>query len=285
MVLSTTLTAARRRIVRSPIPFQIFLALAKAGFRRYSTYRQATLAGIFTNSVFGFLRCYVLLAVTAGAGGTVAGYQGAQLVAYVWIGQGMLATIGLWEDMGLATRIRTGEVVSDLLRPVHPIVAYLATDLGRASFAVLTRFAAPVVVGVIAFDFYAPRHLVTYPLAALSVALAVVVCFGCRFIVQSTTFWLMDGRGPQIAWTIASGVLGGMYFPLRFLPSGVATTLWLGTPFPSLMQTPLDIACERVTDARAAGLVAIQLAWVVVILAAARAVQRRAERKLVVQGG
>ena len=45
----------------------------------------------------------------------------------------------------------------------------LSTDLGRASFAVLTRFAAPVVVGAIAFDFYAPRHLVTYPLTALSV--------------------------------------------------------------------------------------------------------------------
>ena len=285
MVLPTTLTAARRRILRSPIPLQIFLALAKAGFRRYSTYRQATLAGIFTNSVFGFLRCYVLLAVTAGAGGTVAGYQGAQLVSYVWIGQGMLATIGLWEDLGLAARIRTGEVVADLLRPIHPIVTYLATDLGRASFAVLTRFAAPVVVGAIAFDFYAPRHLVTYPLAALSVGLAVLVCFGCRYIVQSTTFWLMDGRGPQIAWTLASGLLGGLYFPLRFLPSGVATALWLGTPFPSLMQTPLDVACERVTDGRAAGLVAIQLGWAVVILLAARSIQRRAEHKLVVQGG
>jgi viologen exporter family transport system permease protein len=285
VVLTTTLTAARRRILRSPIPLQIFLALAKAGFRRYSTYRQATLAGIFTNSVFGFLRCYVLLAVTAGAGGTVAGYQGAQLVAYVWIGQGMLATIGMWDDLGLATRIRTGEVVSDLLRPLHPIVTYLATDLGRATFAVLTRFIAPVVVGAIAFDFYAPRHLVTYPLTALSIALAVLVCFGCRYMVQSATYWLMDGRGPQIAWTLASGVLGGMYFPLRFLPPGVATALWLATPFPSLMQTPLDIACERVTDAPAAGLVAVQLGWVVVIFVAAYSVQRRAEHKLVVQGG
>src|SRR5262249_10771461 len=108
VVLRVTLTAARRRILRSPIPLQLFTAVAKAGFRRYSTYRQATLAGIFTNSVFGFLRCYVLLAVTAGAGGTVAGYQGAQLVSYVWIGQGMLATIGIWDDLGLAARIRTG---------------------------------------------------------------------------------------------------------------------------------------------------------------------------------
>ena len=42
-----------------------FLALAGSGFRRWSTYRQATAAACFTNTVFGFLRAYVLLAVVA----------------------------------------------------------------------------------------------------------------------------------------------------------------------------------------------------------------------------
>lgn len=34
-----------------------FAALAASGFRRYFTYRQATVAGLFANTVFGFLRC------------------------------------------------------------------------------------------------------------------------------------------------------------------------------------------------------------------------------------
>src|SRR5262245_15462414 len=66
---SITATAARRPVDRSHIHLQTFVVLAKTGFRRYSTYRQATLAGIFTNSVFGFLRCYVMLAVAACRGG------------------------------------------------------------------------------------------------------------------------------------------------------------------------------------------------------------------------
>ena len=139
MLPSTTASAARRYADRSQLPLQTFAVLAKAGFRRYSTYRQAAIAGIFTNSVFGFLRCYVLLAVAAGSDGSVAGYAGPQLVSYVWVGQGLIATVGLWGDTELATRIRTGAVVSDLLRPVHPVATYLATDLGRAGFALLTR--------------------------------------------------------------------------------------------------------------------------------------------------
>jgi len=242
-------------------------------------------AGIFTNSVFGFLRCYVLLAVATGHGGAVAGYAGPQLVSYVWVGQGLIATVGLWGDTELATRIRTGAVVSDLLRPVHPVATYLATDLGRAGFALLTRFVVPVIVGAMAFDFYAPRHAVTYPLAAVSIALAVVVCFGCRYIVNAASYWLLDGRGALIAWTVTSSGLGGLYFPLRFLPVPIEVLLWVGTPFPSLLQTPLDVIAERVTGAEAAGLVALQAVWAVGILALAVVVQHRGERKLVVQGG
>jgi ABC-2 type transport system permease protein len=259
--------------------------LAKAGFRRFSTYRQATIAGIFTNSVFGFLRCFVITAVAVGGGGSAAGYAIPQLVAYVWIGQGLIATVGLWGDTTLATRIRTGDVVSDLLRPIHPIVTYLATDLGRAAFALLTRFVVPIVVGVIAFDFYVPHRASTYPLFVTSLVLATVLCFGCRYIVNATSYWLLDGRGPQIAWTLLATLLGGLYFPLRFLPGPAVETLWLGTPFPSLLQAPLDIAVERVSTLEAVGYVGVQLAWLIVIFVAAAAVQRKGERTLVAQGG
>ncbi|MDQ3824407.1 MAG: hypothetical protein M3319_10225 [Actinomycetota bacterium] len=40
-----------------------YLRLVRAGFRRYATYRQAVLAGLATNVVFGFTRCAVLLTV------------------------------------------------------------------------------------------------------------------------------------------------------------------------------------------------------------------------------
>jgi ABC-2 type transport system permease protein len=284
-VASITPTAARRIAARSPIPLQTFSVLAKAGFRRYSTYRQATIAGIFTNTVFGFLRCFVLTAVVVGGGGSVGGYDASQLVAYVWIGQGLLATVGLWGDTALATRIRTGDVVSDLLRPVHPIITYLATDLGRAGFAVLTRFVAPIAVGLVAFDFYLPRQAATYPLFAASVVGAVVLSFGCRYIVNAMSYWLLDGRGPQIAWSLFATMLGGLYFPLHFLPKALVATLWLATPFPSLLQAPLDIAVEYGSTERAIGDVCVQLIWIVVIFTAAAAVQRRGERRLVAQGG
>jgi ABC-2 type transport system permease protein len=56
------------------------------------------------------------------------------------------------------------------------------------------------------------------------------------------------------------------------------------TPFPSLIQLPLDVLVER-GPPESSLWVAVQAAWAVIILALCRWVQRRGERKLVVQGG
>lgn len=263
----------------------IYAALISSGFRRWATYRQATVAGAVTNTVFGFVRCYVLLAVAAGAGGVAAGYHGAQLATYVWLGQGLLAVVLLWGWTDLADRIRSGEVATDLLRPMNPVPLYLAADLGRAGHALLFRFVPPVAVGALVFDFYLPERPSTWPLFAGSVVLAVVICFACRYLINATAFWLLDLRGVNTAWAVGSAVLCGLYFPLRFLPDWLAFTLYVATPLPAILQIPLDIFVERDPQPVLAGLVAVQAAWAVVLLIACQRVQRRAERRLVIQGG
>lgn len=261
-----------------------YVALAGAGFRRYSTYRQATVAGAFANIVWGFMRCYVLLSLLD-VHGMTGGYDRAQLATFVWAGQGMLAVVNFWGPLDLAERIRSGDVVSDLLRPVHPVASYLATDLGRAGHAALTRFLAPIAVGLIFFGLHLPVNPLSYLLFVLSMLLATVVGFAGRCLIAMSGYWLLDVRGLQIVWMFFSGAAGGLYFPLTLLPDSVTTVLWLATPFPYLMQAPLDVLAERGGSAHALPAVGGQVIWAAVLLAACVWVQRTAQRKLVVQGG
>ena len=263
--------------------WRAYAAVAAAGFRRYATYRQAMLAAVFTNCVFGVLRASVLLSL-AGAGVT-AGYDAARLATFVWVGQGLIGVVFLWAPTELADRIRTGDVVMDLLRPMDVVWRELAADLGRAAFALCTRFVGPVALGAIAFDLYRPERAATYPLFACSLLLATVVCFGCRHLVNAAAFWLLDARGPQVAWTLLSAVLGGLYFPLWFLPRGAALALMAATPFPSIIQLPLDVLVERGPPAEQALAVLTQAGWAVAIVALGRWMERRGERRLVAQGG
>jgi ABC-2 type transport system permease protein len=257
-----------------------YWALAAAGYRRFATYRTAMFASMFTNTVFGFLRAAVLLAVSKH--GTAAGYTGPQMSLYVWAGQGLIGTVLLWQPPDLIGRIRTGEVVTDLLRPVDFVWRSLATDLGAAAQGALTRFVGPTLVGLIFFDLYRPRHLTTYPFFVISVVLATVICFGCRYLVASLTYWLLDARGPWMFWTFASSLASGLAFPIWFLPHDAAMGVYVFTPVPSVIQVPLDVVVER---GPVGWLLGLQAFWAVALLALCKLVQHRAQRRLVLQGG
>src|SRR4051812_45074771 len=158
--------------------------IAKRGYRRYAAYPAATWAGIFTNIVFGFLRAYVLLAVYDHRT-DVGGYDAVDAVTYVWLGQGLIATVAVWGWTDVALRIRSGDIATDLSRPWHPVRYGLAFDLGRAAYHAAFRGILPIVVGAIVFDLAAPPALWRWPAFLVSVALAVVVSYGFRFLYNA----------------------------------------------------------------------------------------------------
>jgi ABC-2 type transport system permease protein len=85
-------------------------------------------------------------------------------------------------------------------------------------------------------------------------------------------------------YVLTSNVLCGLLVPIHFLP-GWARAVAYATPFPSMLQTPLDLITERSTGTAALGLLAVQALWAAVLIAVAVAVFGRGSRRLVVQGG
>ncbi|MET7297623.1 ABC-2 family transporter protein [Embleya sp. NPDC005575] len=261
-----------------------FGALVGAGFRRWSTYRQAALAGLFTNTVFGVM-IYSLMRALTEDGRRPGGYDAAQLATYVWVGQGILSVVHAWTWNELADRVRSGDVTADLLRPIDPFEAFLAADLGRAAYAVLARMLVPVLAGALMFTMYVPQRPYTIPLFVLSLILGTILSFTLRYLVNLGAFWLLDARGLGAVWLLASGVFAGSFFPLRFLPGWAQAVLWFGTPFPGLFQIPLDVVVERPGPAPQIGSVVLQLLWVAILVPLVLRVQRAATDKLVIQGG
>jgi ABC-2 type transport system permease protein len=265
-------------------PLRTGTALFGAGFRRYASYRQATVAGAFTNTVFGVIKLFVLLAVAKQSGGVVAGYDSAALSTYTWASQGLISAVWLFGWTEVATRVRTGDVAIDLARPAHPVGVWLALDLGRAGQAALFRFMVPMVIGGLIFGLRAPTRWESVPLFVLSAALAVVISFGCRLIVNLAAFWLLDVRGLITLYVVASNVLSGLLVPVAFFP-GWAQKLAYATPFPWMLQVPTDVLVERHAPATTLGAIAVQALWCGALLVVASRTLARGTRRLVVQGG
>jgi ABC-2 type transport system permease protein len=264
----------------------LYAAVATRSFRRYSTYRTATLAGVFTNSVFGVIYSYAYRAVwdqQPHAGG----YDVTDAVTYVWIGQALLMTVALWgggTTDDLAERIRTGDVAIDLYRPVGLIGWYLAGDLGRASYHFLARGLGPTVLGALLFHIALPDGPVAALAFLVSLALAVVTSFAIRFLVACSAFWLLDQTGIRTMSGVLALFLSGMVLPLVIFPEPLRSIAY-ALPWASYLQTPADIWLGHRTGTAVVTGLAVQVLWIAVLLAVCQAVLGAATRKVVVQGG
>ncbi|MFF3763117.1 ABC transporter permease [Streptomyces sp. NPDC001922] len=265
---------------------RLYAAVAVSGFRRFATYRVATAAGVFTNTVFGFIMAYTYIALWDERPG-LGGYDLPEALTFVWLGQALLMTSAM---MGggfsdeLVERIRTGDVAIDLYRPADLQLWWLAADLGRAAFHLLGRGILPMVLGWLAFELVLPVRPEVWALFLLSVTLGVVVSFAIRYLVVLTAFWLLDGNGVSQMANLVTVFFSGMLLPLPLFPG------WLGElarvlPFSALLQVPSDVFLGRVVGWDLAGALLFQVAWAVALLGAGRALQSVATRKVVVQGG
>jgi ABC-2 type transport system permease protein len=257
--------------------------LATRGWRRYAAYPGATWAGVFTNTFFGFLIAYALLAVFEQRE-TVGDYDAQDAVTYAWLAQGMLMTIYLWGWFEVALRVRSGDVATDLQRPLDFQGYWLAHDLGRALYHAVFRGVPPFLLGALVFDVLVPRDPRVWLAFVVSVTLAVVTSFAFRFIFNLSAFWLLDYRGPATLAMVASTFFSGQIVPIAFFPDWLALVAW-ALPFAAMVQAPIEIWLGHAEGLELLGLLGLQVFWAVVLLLVGRAVLAAGMRKLVIQGG
>ena len=264
----------------------LYAAVAVRGFRRYSTYRAATVAGIFTNTVFGVIIAYSFVALWEQRP-HLGGYGQAQALTFVWVAQALIMPVGLFSGGvvdELTERVRSGAVAIDLHRPVPLLWWRFAEDAGRAAYHFLTRGLAPMVLGSLLFDLAWPARPATYAWFLLAVTLAVTVGFGIRYLLGLLAFWVIDVRGFVVMLTITQIFFSGMLLPLVVFP-GWLRTLAEALPFRCLVQVPADVLLREDTGTATLPLLGVQLLWIAALFLAGHLLTTAAVRKVVVQGG
>lgn len=262
---------------------RLFLEFSKRSFQRHLTYRAATVAGLATNLFFGLLRAAVLIALY-GSRESLAGLSVDGAVTYTGITQAGAAYLSLFGWWHLMMSVESGEVGSDMLKPMNYYVFWMAQDFGRAAVQVLLRGLPIMLVYALIFDITYPTHLGQWIVFAITIVLSWLISFSFNFLVNLAAFWTPNARGIGrfafgFAWT-----LSGFFLPLRFFPDWFVTMANF-TPFPSTVNTVVEIYLELLTGTALLEALLIQVFWGVVLIVAGQLVLRAGIRRLVIQGG
>ena len=208
--------------------------------------------------------------------GSFGGYDAAALSAYF---VAVLAIALLTECnavWNINEDIRTGILSFWLVKPVHPLVGYVAMTLAELPMRLIV--AVPVMVLALAWSEGAMPLYQRIAFGTLAILGGLAINQAIQIIVGSLGFWITKSVMVHRMSETIGGVLSGFMFPVTFLPDGVRdVALWL--PFRFIISLPVEIFTGHHHANSAWRLLAAQLGMCVLLNIVALAVWRRGVRR------
>lgn len=264
-------------------PVAIYLRIGAASFQKNLAYRAANLAGIVTNTFFGAIYVLIYAALFQGRD-AVGGMTLRDTVTYAVIAQSLLMAMSAFGNRELSEAIIRGHIVGDLIRPVDFYLYWAAIDLGRAIYYLIFRGVPTFIIGALLFRARLPGDAVAWGAFFAAIAVGMLVSFSFRFITNSLAFWTSDARGMLYLANTLIMFFAGFIVPLRFFPPWLRRVAEV-LPFRGLAQMPIDIYLGKVDGAGLLRGLAVQVAWLTVLVLVGRFVLARMVRRVTLHGG
>jgi len=260
-----------------------YIQLAKLRLLTALTYRFDVYAGVFTNLIL--MLATVFLWKTAYRGlGQVGGVSREQMITYAIVSALLGSLFVARVDDEINEKIRRGDIAVDFIRPIHPLLAWLADDIGSSIASFLMQFVPLLIFSAVFIRFPLPANAAAaalfIPCCVLSFSILWLLSALCGLIA----FWTMDLGELGIAKDAVVRVLSGGLVPLWFFPPW-AQKISACLPFQYAVQQPLAIYIGKAGPREAVAGILIQVAWVAVLGAAVVWLWKRGQRRVLVQGG
>jgi ABC-2 type transport system permease protein len=261
----------------------VYLEFAKKSFQRQLQYRIANYSGFIVNTFFFVVRAYIFMALYEHRG-VVAGYNLTEAITFTGLTQAMAMVIGVFGGNEVADSVKSGQVATDLMKPIDYQFFALFSQLGRSFYFFFFRGLPIFFVMVLFFPWTPPHSWYALLIFLPSLALAATITFSLRFIAGISAFWLLDVRGVRSIIMGAGLFLSGFMLPVSFFPASLGRICeWL--PFIGQSYVPVAIYLGKYTGGHMVDMLARQIIWTVILILVDKMLMSLAVRKVVIQGG
>ena len=263
----------------------VYFEFARKSFQRQLQYRIANYSGFVVNIFFFIVRAYVFIALYEHRG-VVAGYDVTDAITFTGLTQAMAMVIEIFgRSVGeISNAIRSGEVATDLMKPIDYQLFTLFRQFGRSFYYFFFRGLPIFAVMAVFFPWKPPCSWVALILFFFSLTFSVIVVFSLNFMIGMSAFWLMDVKGLSGIILGAGILLSGFIVPVSFFPPGFDRICeWL--PFVGQSYVPVAIYLGKYAGGQMVSMLLRQIAWAVILLLFGRIFLYLAMRKVIIQGG
>ena len=209
--------------------------------------------------------------------GPVQGYSRSTFISYYLAALVVRNMTGMWFIWEMDSEMRLGALSFRLLKPMDPLVHYLAYACSSKPLRVLilgpAAFAALFFLPGLTWNL-APLNLFLF---VISLAGALMILFLMQYTIGLTGFWITRSLSVNDAWFFLYSLASGYLIPLELFPPVIREFLWF-LPFRYTMSFPVELLMGRLSLGAILQGIAIQWLWVAVVFALNRWVWRRGLR-------
>ena len=250
--------------------------------RAQFAFRASTWTGI-VGCVLQVILVHLVWSAVYGGRTDVAGVAQVDAITYAVLG--VLTTTVFQPFMfdSMLGRLRTGAIAFDVMRPISAVPLALARQVG-GTVGQLPAAATALGVGLALGAIALPGSWLSGLACLLSLSLGFVIALLVNFTVGLVGFWTLEVGGAFLIYRMLAQFSSGALIPLWFMPDWLTGILTL-LPFSAQIFVPLSIYVDRDPGWHTVQAMGMQALWIVVLIALAALVWRRAIRRLVIFGG
>lgn len=259
-----------------------YVEFAKKKFMNNMVYRFDYIMGIFATC----LQFFIFWCIYRSLYGEATEING---ISFSMVCTNFILSLGLSSafrinDLFVYQKLRDGSIVNEFLKPVNFKLRLISEDLGNISFRLIFNFLPTLFIVMCFVKVEKPVGITALLLFLVSVILGFFVLWCISFIVQMTSFWIINVWSISTIKNVFINVFSGAILPLWFMPEGMMRLIKF-TPFDSIYFTPIRIYLGEMRSVDILFNFGRQVIWIAILFTIGEVMWRSGQRKLIVQGG
>jgi viologen exporter family transport system permease protein len=262
---------------------RVYAEFARLGFIDTLAYRLRYYTGIVTYFIYVSVYYFIWKAIFANSS-HIEGFDFAQILTYISVGWIIRSFYYNNIDQDLATQVTEGSLVMNLIKPVNVQLLMIARALGESIFRLALLTVPTTVVLFLVYPVRRPDSLGHFAAFLVSSILSFFIVAGINFAVGTLAIRLKSILGLLRAKYFLLELFSGLLLPISFFPP-IFQKMLAVMPFQYISYIPVLLYLGKISGARILEQLALQLFWVVAMLALGHAMWRWSSRKITIQGG
>jgi len=259
-----------------------YLEIAKKSFSNGMAFRADFFLGLLNTMIMIFVSTAIWKALYGG-NAEINGISFNVVVTNFVIGLSLSNAFNV-NDFMLANKVHSGDISTDLLKPLNINAAMMFETIGNNLFRLISRFIPSLLVSLIFFRILPPVSAANLALMLIAVIFGFLILYYIGYIISALSFWFVNIWSFSTIKNVFIGVLAGTMLPLWFMPEWVLKIIQF-TPFDVIYFAPIQIYLGQYDASNVLPVYLKQCVWVLLLYIAGRLLWAKGIKKLVVVGG